>query len=55
MCHAIGNARDLHHFRNVVDANDVHASQNACCDRSRGAPDALFWRNRFSAVRERRA
>ena len=37
----IGYARDLEHFGDVVNANDVRATENACGHGGCGAPNAL--------------
>src|SRR6202044_2571741 len=54
MCHAIANARDLHHFRNVMRATDVRSTQNTRCDGCRRAPDSFFRWGRFPVAGERR-
>jgi len=41
----VGDAGDLGHFGDVMDADDVRTSENAGRDRGGGAPDALIgWR-----------
>ena len=40
----VGDARDLHHFGDVVHAHDVRAAQNAGGDGGGSAPDALVLR-----------
>jgi hypothetical protein len=49
----IRNPCDLHHFDNVMHANDVYTAQNACRDRRRRAPDAFFGRSRLAIASER--
>src|SRR5438552_18411430 len=41
---AIGDARDLHHFADVVNADDVRPIQDARGNCRGGAPDTLFRR-----------
>lgn len=45
MQHGVGNARNLRHFGDVVDAYDVRTKEDAGSNGGRGTPNALIeWR-----------
>jgi hypothetical protein len=52
ICEAIGDAGDLHHFGDIVHADDVGAREDARGHSGGGAPDALFGRSRFAVMGE---
>src|SRR5208337_1377980 len=49
---SVGDAGDLEHFGDVVDADDVGAGKDAGGDSGGGAPDALAGRSGFAMMRE---
>src|SRR5216684_3120276 len=52
---AVGGARHLHHLCDIVDADDMHAVEDARRHRSSRAPDTLFRRCGLAVTRQSRA
>src|SRR5258708_13882555 len=52
---AIRDSRYLRHFGHVVNTHNMRAIQDTCGNRCSRAPDALFWRRRFTVKGQRSA